>query len=302
VLNSNEIVQRASDAAHVRDTTAISIDSAVHPGSAYYDATVSGPNEADVAAISRALPLVASRYVDQSYQGYDLETLGTTSATDHSFPPSPAVVTLSVLLGALLGVLLVFIEWIARRLQLIGDGSPPQPVTLAAEAVLPEPDVAPASRGAAEPVAATKADDPALVSESTSPLKSRHRNTVTTRTVEPTVEGDLAPRFEPNIALDVAPPVPAKRSTRTPRATKSRTSARVGAKTAGTRTHKPSLEPVAENGNGDGAMSGNGNGNGATNGRGHDDTDDGSDGARERSEAFAAAPAEGESSTDAPTP
>jgi capsular polysaccharide biosynthesis protein len=254
VLNSDEIVQRASAAADVPDRE-ISIDASVHPGSAYYDVTVSGQDRGDVAAISKALPGVASRYVDESYQGYDLETLGTTTATDRSFPPSLAVVTLSLLLGALLGLVLVFIEWLARRLQLVGESPAASPATaaadVAAEPVLepapvaePVPEPAPVAEPASAPVpiavATTDAADPALVSESTSPLKAVRPNTLTTRTVQPAVEGDLAPPFEPNIALDAERPVPAKRApARKPRSTKSRASARTGAKTAGTRTRKP---------------------------------------------------------------
>ncbi len=115
VLNSGELLDQSATAARVTSTAGISLDATLQPGSAYFDATVRGDDRADVDAVSRAFSGVASQYVDRTYSGYDLEMLGASAATERAFPPSPAIATLSVLLGALLGIGLVYVEWIAHR-------------------------------------------------------------------------------------------------------------------------------------------------------------------------------------------
>jgi hypothetical protein len=114
VLNSGDMLERSARAAHVADTAGISLDATVHAGSAYFDVTVHGDHRAAVDAISQAYTGAASGYVDRSYEGYDLETLGDSFATEHSFPPSLAVTTLSLLFGGLVGLGLVFVEWAAH--------------------------------------------------------------------------------------------------------------------------------------------------------------------------------------------
>src|SRR5262249_33233704 len=136
------------------------------------------------------------------------------------------------------GLALVLIEWVGRRLQLIGASSK-RDVIEHAEIAQPEPE--PEVASPLEPltdVAAPSVVDPQLVSESTSPLKAVRPNTETTPTIAAAVEADLVPVFEPNIAPDAPRPVPAKKApSRKPRSTNTRASARSLAKTAGTRTH-----------------------------------------------------------------
>jgi hypothetical protein len=116
VLNNEELLERAASSAGLDGTDGVALDTTVQPGSAYFDATVRGDTEADVEAAARSLGPVAARYVDDSYEGYDLTLLGSDAQTHRSFPPSPAVVILSLLFGTLLAVALLFVEWCAHRL------------------------------------------------------------------------------------------------------------------------------------------------------------------------------------------
>ena len=114
VLNSNELLERSGSATRSTNSSGVSVQATVQPGSAYFDATARGGDESQVAAVSRAYSAAASRYVGRTYAGYDLELLGTSAASKHSFPPSPAAALFTVMLGALLGLALVFLEWTAR--------------------------------------------------------------------------------------------------------------------------------------------------------------------------------------------
>lgn len=101
VLATNEIRRRAGAAAGI-DPSKYSVTATVSPGSSFFDATVSGRDAPETRALGRSLETVASSYVNEGYRGFELDVLGSDTASHTSFPPSPSLLVLVLLFGAAL--------------------------------------------------------------------------------------------------------------------------------------------------------------------------------------------------------
>jgi hypothetical protein len=84
------------------------------PGSTIVDVRVTGPDDDKLLAIQQAAGPEAARLVEESYTPYRLETLSAPSPPVQVGPQIRRTVGLALLLGALLGIILVFVE---RRLR-----------------------------------------------------------------------------------------------------------------------------------------------------------------------------------------
>ena len=167
VLESHELLDQAVTAARLPggNVDDLSLDATVSPSSAYFDVTVSGPEAAPVRAVGAGLVTAASSYVDRSYPGYELETLGVEDAALHSYPPSTALLLLGLVAGGALGVGIVYLEWaIARQKRLRSVDVEPA----AAEAMEP-----PAVVEVKEPAAAKKVKQPAAAKTAKRPAAAK---------------------------------------------------------------------------------------------------------------------------------
>ena len=80
------------------------------PGSTIVDLSITGPNPTKLAALQAAADRNAPTLVGANYSLYSLESLNGTTSTDRVGPKTAQKVFLAVLLGALLGIGLLFAE------------------------------------------------------------------------------------------------------------------------------------------------------------------------------------------------
>jgi hypothetical protein len=100
VLGNDEILRRAGAAARIRDTSKYSISATVSPGSSYFDANVRGHDRKTTEALGKSLETVASAYVEDSFHAFKFDVLGSDETQNDPFPPSPSLLVLVLLLGA----------------------------------------------------------------------------------------------------------------------------------------------------------------------------------------------------------
>jgi hypothetical protein len=117
VLGNNETLLHAGTAAGIRDTSQYSISATVSPGSSFFDVGVSGPSRRVTDALGKSVETVASRYVETRYHGFKFEVLGSEQAKHEPFPPSPTLVLLVFLLGAVVAAAELFVTFGFARLR-----------------------------------------------------------------------------------------------------------------------------------------------------------------------------------------
>jgi hypothetical protein len=111
VLSTPGMMARAAQQSDVADTIPYSLSASVSPGTTVFDATITGPDPATLQKLGDALEEVAPVYVAATYHGYSFDLLGNALGTKKGFPPRTDVVLLALLLGAVLGVAEVFVEF-----------------------------------------------------------------------------------------------------------------------------------------------------------------------------------------------
>jgi hypothetical protein len=94
------------------------------PGSTIVDLRITGPDPSTVAAMQAAAARNATSLVEANYSLYSLESLNGTTSVDQVGPKTAQTVFLAVLLGALVGLGLLFAE---GRLRSYLAGQPPRP-------------------------------------------------------------------------------------------------------------------------------------------------------------------------------
>lgn len=114
-LASRRVFGRAVDAATTDAVAAdYTLEVSVAPGSNLIDATVRGPNRANVSAVARALAPEAFAYVAGTYPGYVLTLLGTEAAPVPARSGELNLVGLAAMFGGLLGAAVIFAEGALR--------------------------------------------------------------------------------------------------------------------------------------------------------------------------------------------
>jgi hypothetical protein len=103
-LGSGEIRRRAAADADVRLTKDDTIEPTRRPGSAVIDATVRGPDAANVDRMATGFVRVASDYVATSYAAYVLGDLGTDPGGQGTGASRTQILLLALLAGGALGV------------------------------------------------------------------------------------------------------------------------------------------------------------------------------------------------------
>jgi hypothetical protein len=121
VLGSGEILNRAGQAAGIKDMSQYSISATVSPGSSFFDAGVTGDNLRETEALGKNLERVASSYVEGDYHGFRLDVLGSDEAKHKPFPPSPTTALLVFLLGAVAAAGELFVVFGLGRLRLLAS-------------------------------------------------------------------------------------------------------------------------------------------------------------------------------------
>ena len=109
VLGNDEILRRAGAAARIRDTSNYSISATVSPGSSYFDANVHGHDRETTEALGKSLETVASTYVADSFHAFKFDVLGSDETQNDPFPPSPSLLVLVLLLGAVAAMAELFV-------------------------------------------------------------------------------------------------------------------------------------------------------------------------------------------------
>ena len=79
-------------------------------GSTIVDLTISGPNRAEVAALGAAASREAPSLVESNYSVYRLESLNAPTSPDRVGSKTAQTIAVAVLLGALIGIALIFAE------------------------------------------------------------------------------------------------------------------------------------------------------------------------------------------------
>jgi uncharacterized protein involved in exopolysaccharide biosynthesis len=109
------------------------------PGSTIVDLRITGPNADRVAAMQASAARNATSLVETNYSVYRLESLNAPTSADRVSPKTSQTIALAVLLGALLGITLVFAEGKLRSslgaltLDRGRDGRPPAAGDLSGE-------------------------------------------------------------------------------------------------------------------------------------------------------------------------
>jgi receptor protein-tyrosine kinase len=114
VLDSGSTLERAVDVALVgKAGEEINLTASIRPGSNVIDCTLRGPNRRVLSAVGDSLTIVASAYVTQTYKGYDLDYLGV-EAPLNPLPRAAQSASLAALIGALLGIGVIFFEALTK--------------------------------------------------------------------------------------------------------------------------------------------------------------------------------------------
>jgi capsular polysaccharide biosynthesis protein len=124
VLGNDEILKAAAATARVHDTSKYSVAATVSPGSSFFDVVVSGPDRRAAEALGTGLETVASAYVEHSYRGFKFDVLGSDETKHDSFPPSPSLVVLVLLLGAVAAAGELFVVFGLARVRSMVETAP----------------------------------------------------------------------------------------------------------------------------------------------------------------------------------